>query len=147
MAFQPTVLRHRSVTARTGMTLIGEAGDAQVSAELNFHSRDPFAIRIVFSVDSAPSVEWVFSRELLIDGINGPAGTGDVQIFPCPAGIVFELSSPNGRARLLTDAEAISNFAQETLELVPLGAESRYFDLDREIALLAGSPRPGDSRT
>ncbi|SDP18144.1 Streptomyces sporulation and cell division protein, SsgA [Nakamurella panacisegetis] len=143
MATQPTAIRHHSVIARTGMTLIAEAGDIEVDAELSFHSRDPFAIRVLFSVASAPAVEWVFSRDLLIDGLSVPAGAGDVQIFPCHAGIVFELSSPSGRARLLADPEVLTTFVQDTLGAVPRGAESRYFDLDLEIALLADLQLPG----
>jgi hypothetical protein len=143
MALQPTALRHHSVIARTGMTLIGDPSDIDVDAELTFHSRDPFAVRVVFSVASAPAVEWVFSRELLVDGVSAPAGTGDVQVFPCHRGIVFELNSPSGRARLLADADALTQFAQDTLDVVPLGAESKYFDLDQEIAMLSDLQLPG----
>lgn len=147
MTTQPTALRHHCVIARTGMTLIAESADTAVDAELNFHSRDPFAVRVVFSVTSAPAVEWVFSRELLIDGLSAPAGTGDVQVFPCHAGIIFELNSPSGRARLLADPDVLAGFAQDTLDAVPLGAESKYFDLDHEIALLADLPLPGASQS
>jgi hypothetical protein len=143
MAIQPTAMRHHSVIARTGMTLIADAADIDVEAELNFHSRDPFAIRVVFSVASAPAVEWVFARELLIDGLQAPAGTGDVQVFPCHNGVVFELNSPSGRARLLADADVLACFADDTLNVVPLGAEFKYFDLDQEIALLADLKLPG----
>jgi Streptomyces sporulation and cell division protein, SsgA len=147
MAFHPTALRHHTVVATTGMTLIGEATEIAVEAELTFHSRDPFAIRVVFSVAAAPTVEWVFSRELLVQGLRAPAGTGDVQVFPCHNGIILELNSPSGRARLLARPKLLVNFAQETLDLVPLGAESRYFDLDQEIALLADVPLPDASQS
>ncbi len=147
MAIQPTVMRHHSVVARTAMTLIAEAADIDVDAELTFHSRDPFAIRVLFSVASAPAVEWVFSRELLVNGLGAPAGAGDVQIFPCHRGIVFELNSPSGRARLLAEADVLTSFAQDTLDAVPLGSESQYYDLDAEIALLADLPLPGASHS
>lgn len=147
MAFQPTALRHRSVMASTGMTLLAENVDIAVDADFRFSSRDPYAVRVVFSVASAPVVEWVFSRELLVDGLVGPAGTGDVQLFPTQAGIVFELTSPSGRARLVADTEALASFVQETLNVVPLGAESRYFDLDQEIAMLADISLPGASQS
>lgn len=147
MAFQPTAMRHHSVFARIGMTLLAEASGIDVDAELNFHSRDPYAIRVVFSVASAPAVEWVFSRELLVDGLSAPAGTGDVQIFPSNDGIVFELNSPSGRAQLVADPEVLASFVQDTLEALPLGAESRYYDLDHEIALLADLQSPGASQS
>ena len=147
MAHQPTALRHRTVATRTGMTLIADTADIAVNAELTYASRDPFAVRVLFAVATAPAVEWVFSRELLIDGLRGPAGTGDVQVFPCHDGIMIELTSPGGRARLLADAELLSGFARESLDLVPLGAESKFFDLDQEIALLADFPLPGASQS
>jgi hypothetical protein len=147
MAFQPTTLRHRSVQATTGMTLLAETMDIAVDAEFRFSSRDPFAVRVVFSVASAPVVEWVFSRELLVDGLVAPAGTGDVQLFPTRSGIVFELTSPSGRARLIAEPEVLASFVEETLGVVPLGAESKYFDLDQEIAMLADISLPGASQS
>ena len=147
MAFQPTALRHRSVQASTGMTLLAENVDIAVEADFRFSSRDPFAVRVVFSVASAPVVEWVFARELMVDGLVAPAGTGDVQLFPTRAGIVFELTSPSGRARLVADADVLGSFVQETLDVVPLGAESKFFDLDQEIAMLADIALPGASQS
>lgn len=147
MAFQPTALGHRSVATRTDMTLVTDTADIAVEAELSYHSRDPYAVRVVFSVASSQAVEWVFSRELLIGGVRIPAGTGDVQIFPTHDGIVFELNSPAGRARLLAAPEPLSVFAEQMLALVPLGAELKYFDLDQEIAMLADLQLPGASHS
>ena len=145
MAFQPTALRHRCVTVSTGMTLLAENADIAVDADFNFSSRDPFAVRVVFSVASAPVVEWVFARELLVDGLSAPAGSGDVHLFPSRAGIMFELTSPSGRARLIADPDVLAAFVDDTIEAVPLGAESKYFDLDDEIALLDDLRLPGTS--
>ena len=147
MAIQPTALRHRTVQASTGMTLLAETIDISVDADFRFTSRDPFAVRVIFSVASAPVVEWVFARELLVDGLVAPAGTGDVQVFPTRAGIVFELTSPSGRARLVADPEVLASFVQETLDVVPLGCESKFFDLDQEIAMLADITLPGASQS
>ena len=127
MAFQPTALRNVSVTATANMTLVTDTADLAVEAELTYHTRDPYAVHVVFSVASSQAVEWVFSRELLIGGIRIPAGTGDVQIFPTHDGVVFELNSPAGRARLLADPEPLSAFAEEMLAAVPLGSELKYF--------------------
>ena len=147
MGFQPIDLRNRSVFSRTDMTLVADTADIAVEAELSYHSRDPYAVRVVFSVASSQPVEWVFSRELLIGGIRIPAGTGDVQIFPTHDGIILELNSPAGRARLLADPEALSDFAEEMLQVVPLGTEVEYFDLDQEIAMLADLQLPGASHS
>ncbi len=143
MAFQPAALGNLMVTTTAKMTLVTDAAGTAVDAELSYHSRDPYAVRVVFSVASSQPVEWVFSRELLIGGISVPAGTGDVQIFPTYDGIVFELNSPGGRARLLADPEPLRAFAEEMLGAVPLGDELNYFDLDQEIAMLADLQLPG----
>jgi hypothetical protein len=145
MAVQPAEARNSSVRSRTNMTLIADGANIPVDAELSYHSSDPYAVRVVFSVAASQPVEWVFSRELLIGGIRIPAGTGDVQIFPTHDGIVLELNSPAGRARLLGDADALSVFAEEMLRIVPLGSELSYFDLDEEIAMLADLQLPGAS--
>ena len=69
MAVQPAEARNRSVSTRTNMTLVADGANIPVDAELSFHSSDPFAIQVVFSVASSQPVEWVFSRELLIGGV------------------------------------------------------------------------------
>src|SRR3954454_23390914 len=143
MSFQPTDVRHRSVISKTSMTLITDSSDIPVHAELHYHSTDPFAVKMIFSIASSQPVEWVFSRELLIGGIQMPAGTGDVQIFPTHDGVVLELSSPAGRARLLADPNALAVFAEEMLEIVPLGDELSYVDLDAEIAMFGDLELPG----
>jgi len=147
MSFQPTDVRHRSVISKTSMTLVADSSEMPVQAELRYDSTDPFAVRMIFSVASSQPVEWVFSRELLIGGIRIPAGTGDVQIFPTHDGIVVELSSPAGRARLMADPNALDVFAEEMLEIVPLGSELHYFDLDAEIAMFADLELPGASHS
>jgi hypothetical protein len=143
MAVQPTTQRHHTVVASMVMTLIADGHELAVGAELSFNSRDPFAVRVLFSIPNMPAVVWVFARDLLIDGLNGPSGHGDVQVFPTATGIVIELDSPGGRARLLADGESLTSFVQDTMDVVAAGAEDLFFDIDREIAMLAGYAAPG----
>ena len=60
---------------------------------------------------------------------------------------MFELNSPSGRARLIADPEVLASFVPRTLDAVPLGAESSYYDMDQEIALLADLHAPGASQS
>ncbi|GGM14018.1 SsgA family sporulation/cell division regulator [Nakamurella endophytica] len=144
MTPQPvTAQRHRTVVATTVMTLVTDGGDVPVDADLQFHTRDPFAVRMVFSIPGAAGVEWVFGRQLLVDGVDRPAGTGDVQLFPCEDVVILELDSPAGRARLLADRSAMTAFVRDTLDAVELGAEDVYFDIDREIDRLLAESLPG----
>jgi hypothetical protein len=79
-------------------------------------------------------VEWVFSRDLLVDGLAGEAGMGDVRLHSETRRgldlLVVEIESPEGYARLELDHEDVSAFLEATAELVPLGEESDHFDVD-----------------
>ena len=137
---------HQTVTAQTVMTLVGEEGASiPVATEIHYSTRDPFAVRVVFSISGAADVEWVFARDLLISGLLGPAGTGDVQLFPAADGIIFELNSPGGRARLIADSDELNSFARRMVSAVAPGSEHHFYDIDREIGLLADSHLPGSS--
>ena len=143
MVAQPTTIQHTTVVAGTVLTLLADTNHIPVDADLEFHTRDPYAVRMVFTITGCPSVEWVFSRELLVAGLTGPAGMGDVQVLPVHDGILIELSSPGGSARLLVPPAELTTFVMDTLAAVPLGSEAEYFDLDTEIALLTGLDAPG----
>ena len=49
---------------------------------LRYDTRDPYAIIAAFRTGRAGWVEWVFSRDLLADGLIADAGDGDVRIRP-----------------------------------------------------------------
>ena len=132
----PLTTRYRSVVAETVMTLISGQSLLPVEAVWEYRSCDPYAVQVVFGVDDGPGVPWVFGRDLLVEGLTRPAGTGDVQVFPSSDGIRLDLSSPAGRAGLLIDADELASFVADTLVVVPRGAESDHLDLDQEVALL-----------
>ena len=134
----PLTTRYQSVVAETVMTLISAQSLIPVEAVLEFRSSDPYAVRVVFGVDDGPGVPWVFGRELLMEGLTRPAGTGDVEVFPTCDGIRLDLSSPAGRAGLLIDPHELATFVDDMLATVPLGAEHHHLDLDLEVALLCG---------
>lgn len=137
MSGQPTTTRHQNVCAVTTLAMSAGPADVAVDALLEYTSLDPFAVRMVFSVDDTPSVEWVFGRDLLVAGLVGPSGHGDVKVFPSRDGLVIELSSPAGAAQLRADRDVMVRFVQDMLNVVPLGGEDHFFDIDREVALLA----------
>ena len=116
-----------------------------VRAELRYDASDPYAVQIAFHTGSATDasqdvVEWTFARELLSDGVRGAAGEGDVQVWPSiDAGepvMCLALSSPSGRALFEVPADVLVDFLSRTYDAVSTGSESRYVDLDAELALL-----------
>jgi hypothetical protein len=44
--------------------------------------------------------------------------------------LILEIESPDGYAAFDLEREDIDTFVNATIELVPLGAESEYFDVD-----------------
>lgn len=128
--------RHQHVFANVPMRLIAESGDVPVSAELQYTSRDPFAVRATFRRKGYAPVVWTFARDLLLVGVARHAGIGDVQVFPEDSAVVLSLSSPEGSARLAAPAIEIRRFASRMLGVVPAGDEPAFIDIDAELASL-----------
>jgi hypothetical protein len=120
--------------------------------QANWHYRKihPFAVDVDFLL-TGDVVTWQFARELLIDGLKGPAGDGDVAVRPHAHDqtlLVLDLSTPQGCARFELDHQAISRFVSRSLKLVPLGDEGRYFypQFDRLLySWLTGDTDTGDN--
>lgn len=125
---------HRHVFANVPMRLVAESGDVSVSAELQYTTRDPLAVRATFCRKGYSPVVWVFARDLLLVGIARPSGLGDVQISPEGQDVVLYLSSPEGTATLEASATDMRHFADRMLSVVPAGGECAYIDIDAELA-------------
>jgi hypothetical protein len=133
-----------------------------VPARLAYRSDDPYAVHIVFHVGSEHPVDWTFARELLVEGVFRPCGTGDVRVWPSDnegrGVILVALSSPDGDALLEAPSEAVSAWLERTLRVVPPGSESAALGLDEALAELlapagadelrahgsSGDPQDGD---
>lgn len=114
------------------------AGPRPVPAELEYDTRDPYAVAVVLHA-GASAVRWLFGRDLLADGLLAHCGDGDVRIGPAadPALVVVELASPDGAAVLEAPAKEIAAFLDRTYETVPAGSESDWFDFDTELEKLS----------
>jgi hypothetical protein len=107
-----------------------------VPAHLAYDTTDPYAVRATF-LAGEDSVEWVFARDLLASGINGPVGDGDVHVWPRgPEVVLIALTSPDGRAVLAAPMAAVAGFVARTYELVAAGDEPRHVDVEAAIARL-----------
>lgn len=136
-------IRHQRVVVNTPCWLMGHPSDSagrEISSTWQFTTANPYAVQVTFHVSSGP-VTWLFARELLDDGCQATSGLADVRISPTqhPSyGRVIELhlSSPSGRALLLVNVSAISDFLRRTYELVPTGMESRHLQMDKWLTSL-----------
>ncbi|GAB2920158.1 MULTISPECIES: SsgA family sporulation/cell division regulator [unclassified Streptomyces] len=111
-------------------------------AVLSYDRRNPFAVRMVFPAPATlegTEVSWEFSRELLTTGVDSPAGQGDVRVRPYGfQRTVLEFHAPEGIAMVHVRTEELQLFLQRAQELVPVGDEHRYLDLDGGLTDLLG---------
>lgn len=109
-------------------------GSTPVRSRWSYRADHPFTVTAAFQTDRGRWVEWVFSRELLVQGLTETAGVGDVRFAPVEENgltmLAVEIESPEGYALLELDHSAVADFLDATEELVPLGNESQHFDVD-----------------
>lgn len=105
-----------------------------VPARLSYRSDDPFAVFVIFHLDTGTPVTWVFARELLVEGTFRPCGRGDVRIWPRLRGgrgvLSLSLTSPAGDALLEAPLATVATWLDRTHRLVPPGAELSVLDLE-----------------
>jgi hypothetical protein len=117
--------------------VVPEHGAVPLMASLCYTADDPYAIRMAFHVGTDEPVEWIFSRELLAQGMDGPAGEGDVHVWPGTdhgLGVLnVALSSPFGHAHFEAPMNAIAEFLARTFVVIPAGEESAFINIDDEL--------------
>jgi len=126
-------VEYRMTAAVTEMILISDPSMPPVHAEFRYRSDDPFAVQLLLSIDQSPAISWIFSRDLLAEGVRGPAGMGDVQVFPVYDGTIIELRSGEQAARLLTHTPDLMDFLDRSVEIVPSGSEAAYFEIEPDL--------------
>ncbi|GAB4081549.1 SsgA family sporulation/cell division regulator [Modestobacter muralis] len=156
-------------TARTTLHLVGPQSWTAVPAALVYDASDPFAVRVRFGdggedefdrtddglhgsglgedvPDEDGGVEWLLSRDLLRAGLTGPAGEGDVRLWPARGGLdvlFLQLRAPSGEALFELSAAVVGDFLRESEQLVAVGHESEALRVDDELsALLQGGSDP-----
>lgn len=136
--------RHTTVTADLQLRLVAPGSSGlPVRARMRYDVSDPYAVNVAFHTGPAEGgdvVEWTFARQLLTDGVSGPVGEGDVQVWPSSSGgspvVCLALSSPSGKALFEIPLPQLVDFLGATYAAVPTGGESAYVDVDAELALL-----------
>jgi len=130
---------NRTVSAELRLRLVvpGRTTTVPLLAGLSYTADDPYAIRMAFHVGNDEPVEWIFARELLTLGIAQRVGDGDVKVWPARSGgeriLHISLTSPFGQALFEVPLQPLTEFLRRTCELVPLGRESDFMDLDGEL--------------
>ncbi|MDH2392837.1 MULTISPECIES: SsgA family sporulation/cell division regulator [Streptomyces] len=131
-------------------TVIEQAAQARMVASaprmetipvtLRYDRVDPFAVRMAFPPPATlegAEVSWVFSRELLMSGVDAPAGVGDVRVRPYGYDrTVIEFHAPQGVAIVHIRTGELRRFLRRAQSLVPVGREHLHLDLDHDLAEL-----------
>jgi Streptomyces sporulation and cell division protein, SsgA len=133
------------VSRNVAVAYVADTG-ARVSmaGTLRFDPADPFAVTLTLRPGSGP-VAWTFARDLLAEGVEGPAGLGDVRIRPAihegRQVVAVALCSPSGHADLELPRSKVTAFLGPTYQVVPAGTESDGIRWDAELRTLL---RAGD---
>jgi hypothetical protein len=119
------LIAHQVVAARRGRAL---------AARLEYHAEEPYEVRLVFHTDRRDPVTWVFARDLLIEGLRRPCGSGDVRIRPAVDGdrplLSVLLVGEHDSALIELPAAEVGDFVLRTLRLVPKGEEVQRLDVE-----------------
>ena len=132
------MINSATVSAEVGLSLVvPEHGAVPLVASLYYSADDPYAIRMAFHVGTDEPVEWIFARELLAAGMDGPTGEGDVQVWPADVDgtdvLNLALSSPYGEAHFEAPLTATCEFLERTYKIIPVGSEADFINLDGEL--------------
>lgn len=127
-----------SVHAEVMMSfLVSEELSFRIPVELRYETCDPYAVRLTFHLPGDAPVTWTFGRELMVDGVGGPTGDGDVRIAPAdlesPGDVLIRLQVGGEHALFRSGAAPLVAFLDRTDRLVPLGQEGALADFDAHL--------------
>jgi hypothetical protein len=109
----------------------------------SYRSDDPFAVMMSISRPSGRWIDWLLSRDLLIEGLAGPAGVGDVRLTPFSDEefdvLEVRIGDDEGFASLEFDRDLIERFLEASFEIVAAGAESAVIDVEAELEKITNS--------
>lgn len=142
--FRPVLPVEEILTLRIAL---GRDQVGSVPTRFRYESERPYQVLVTFHLGRPDEVDWVFSRELLRDGLRGLTGHGDVRLWPahCPchgATLHLALESPYGSALLEASAPRISAWLDRTYVEVPEGAEPDCGPTDAQLTDLLLGPSP-----
>ncbi|MFE2915435.1 SsgA family sporulation/cell division regulator [Kitasatospora indigofera] len=119
--------------------VLGEHESLDIPVRLGYRSDDPMAVALEFLGPVAEAGVWQFARDLLWEGLERPAGQGDIRVWPpctCHGRSALRVMLRNRDAVVLIDLPSRQVrrwLRRDTFALVPLGAEADAIDWDSEL--------------
>ena len=98
----------------------------EIPLVLSFGLDNPVGVCMEFDDPANGLVVWWVDRLLVTEGLEGPAGAGDVQIWPVDTykdRVYVSLSSDEGEATVTVSAHEVRTFLEGAERVLPLGAE------------------------
>lgn len=131
-----------AVTAELSLRMVLDSDRTiEVPCELEYRSDEPYAVRATFRTGAA-DIEWMFARDLILEGMQRPSGEGDVVIWPEHHGpsplVLLALNSPTGQAVLECERAHLEHFVRRTFDIVPVGDEGQTVGVDEAIERILG---------
>jgi hypothetical protein len=118
------------------------SGTWAARTRLRYDPADPYAIIMTVHVRGQDEVTWLFSRELLDEGLRQTSGVGDVSISPCPQAPsdLFHVTLRNdaNSAVLELRVAPVAEFIRTTYGLVPSGSEGGFLTIEDDVSPIAG---------
>lgn len=118
--------------------VVSSESSLPIPASLRYDTADPYAVQAAFHTGDEDTVDWVFARESLAEGLHRPSGIGDVQIWPSRSHgmdvVCIALASEEGEALLHAPAKVLESFLRRTDAAVPPGTEGGHLNLDLELS-------------
>lgn len=106
-----------------------------LATKMSFDPEHPLQVEFSFSEtgDYSEAITWLFSRDLLRQGLSEHTGSGDVTIRPASNDRVkLHLSSPFGRSTMSFSRGDLASFTARIYLAVPLEKEEELVSRDLE---------------
>lgn len=123
------------VSQRTNVTVVSDPDRMVIPAQFIYDPADPYAVFLEFFFPDGSSVDWMMSRELLVElFVNVAAGDCDVKWKRIGECCILYLSSPEGDGIVKFETKDVKEFLDYSKLEVAVGAEK--IDTDAMITRL-----------
>lgn len=112
-----------------GFSIAFDSPGFDVRVSFLYSPSDPLAIRSYISDAEDPynGEEWIFGRDILIDGLDSPSLSGDVKVRPVDDEFIsLTLTSGDDSLEIFLPIDVVRFFVEQTLLLVPRDEENIY---------------------
>ncbi|MFI5658471.1 SsgA family sporulation/cell division regulator [Streptomyces sp. NPDC051684] len=105
---------------------------------LRYSEDDPLVVEVTVSRRGRRVEHWLFSRDLLSEGLSGQAGVGDVTVCPVvdpdgPPGVLLRARDTGRGLRVRIGHQSLLVYLARSHALIPFGSEVRPGWIDKVI--------------